>query len=147
VLAKYGITQDEAAVKNAQSVIDFIRLKQGKLQVPLDQNRFIFRSNEGDYVTTMPLSKGLLVGPYKGAELSLGTKGSRESIEIKFGTAWGEKTKTKNLVFTIPITLPQPPDVTKPWRTPKNAKIQGPTKRDSSRNNLVRPGRNQPKPK
>lgn len=141
ILAKYGITDEEAAVKNAQSAVNFVRVKPGDFKVTTDSAQFLFRKNSGEFVAVLPTSDGLSTGSYKGGEIALGTKGNKEAITIEFGSPWSEKSRSKNLTFSLDLQLTEAPDVTKPWHTPKGAKIEGPHQQNGSRNNLVKPER------
>ncbi len=126
VLARYGITEEEAAEKGAPSKIKHIVLKPGDLRVSTEENALIFRDNQGSHVAAMVTDNDLASGAYRGAEIAVTTKQSQELLRFRFGSPWSAKTKTKFFAFTLPLLLPAPPDVSRPWWLPASAKVEGP---------------------
>lgn len=125
VLTKYGITEDEAAVKNAHTEIDFVRVKPGSFKVPTTSSMFLLRKNLGDFVSVINSPKDLATSS-KANQLSIGTEDNKEALTFDFSVPWNEKTTSKNLTFSLKILLEQAPDASKPWRKPSGANITGP---------------------
>ena len=125
VLAKYGITEDEAAVKNAHTEIDYIRVKPGNFKVSTTTSMFLLRKNLGDFVAAVSSPKDL-VSSTRDTKLNIGTEDNKQSLTFGFSVPWNEKTTSKNLAFDLKILMKDPPDVTKPWRKPSSAIINGP---------------------
>lgn len=126
ILTRYGITEEEATVKNAHTAVNFVRIKPGSFQVTTDENLLIFRKNLGDFVAAMPVEEDLKTGSYRGASLAMGTLDSLETLTFEFGSQWSERVKSKILTFEMTVQLPEPPSMSKPWVTPKGVSQANP---------------------
>lgn len=128
-LAHYGITTDDLG----KDKVEFVRPRPGKLEVPTDKSMYLFRANSaqggaGDFVAAIPAGQELHTKSYDGASLAITTKDGKETMTFTWGVPWDEKSRTKTLVFEMPLRLTTAPDLTKPWRRPAGVTIQGPTK-------------------
>lgn len=122
VLRQYGITDEEAAVKKAQTKIDFVRLMPGNFKVSTTQNLLLFRSNSADgpgaFVAALPTLDGLVYKTgFKGPELNGDTFKDKERLTFTLGPATNEKS-SKRMLFKLPLVLTTPPNAAKPWTWP-----------------------------
>ena len=130
ILKKYGITDDEAAIKSAATQIKHVRIKPGDYKVPSEESTFLFQKDRGDFVAHTTTRNSLQIkSSYKQAELSMGTdiKG-RETLTLTIGSPMSPK-KTRSLfVFDLKVVLPDAPSEDTPWRLPEGTKPQSSNK-------------------
>ena len=130
ILKKYGITDDEAAIKSAATQIKHVRIKPGDYKVPSEESTFLFQKDRGDFVAHTTTRNSLQIkSSYKQAELSMGTdiKG-RETLTLTIGSPMSPK-KTRSLfVFDLKVVLPGAPSEDIPWRLPEGTKPQSSNK-------------------
>lgn len=140
-LAKYGITEEEAAVKNAHTQVQHVRVKPGNLEVSTRRAMLLLRRNpdprkndEGGFVAAVPAPEEMAFrSSYNGATLEAGTdREGKQTFTFRFANRWTKKTRSRFLGFRLKLILTEPPDVTKPWRMPGDLKIVGPRRNNSS---------------
>ncbi|MCC6671914.1 MAG: SUMF1/EgtB/PvdO family nonheme iron enzyme [Planctomycetes bacterium] len=119
ILAKYGVSEDEASAAKSHDKVEEILLKDGNYKVNTKERVYLFRKDGRDYVAHLPtVFEPKVTTAYKGATLDLTLKDAREQARIGFGVpmAAGER---NFLTGSLTLILAENPDASRPWRTPQ----------------------------
>ncbi len=116
VLQRHGITLDDLRDRPR---VDFVRLRPGGLEVPLDGHRFLLRDHTGKYVAsckaTVPEAKSGY--PQAGANVTITPRDGSESIQFRFGVPRHIRSKPGQVyLFDLGVELQSAKSGHRTWR-------------------------------
>ena len=128
VLAKYGVSEDPEALKDAGKEGGQVVLKDGAYKVPAKEDLLLFHKAGVGFLGHMPSTKGLeLRSGYKGPVVDIKKKSSKkagvetavEIYQFDFAIPHGNN---QHVFLQLPLLSNNAPDAATPWRTPAIAK-------------------------
>ena len=136
VLAKYGVSEDPAILKELQGSSGQLTLKDGNYKIPTSDDLILFYKSGTGFVSHMKSRNDLGIrGGYKGASISVGKKAVRrdnkESTRQLYKIEFGVPHMNQHAVFYMELLSVEPLDPAKVWRTPAVAKSD--LKKDDSK--------------
>ncbi len=118
VVKRFGLTDEDLAQDDAVTAIKYVRVQGFK--VPTDSKVLLFRDGQGDYVATIPYTRGVpQTTSYEGATLITGDKGGKTQATIGFAVPSTSKSSRKALVFELSLVLDQAIGEGPTWRVPE----------------------------